>query len=502
MAFAQGHQGFQVGLGGAHRRRAGGSSDAGAEAALNVSLAGQTLYQAGAAAVAVYDRRGRPDAVPGSRHYGVRRSTSGRPSRAWQMQVTSTMYELRLRHGAAARAGSSRERGLDGARRRSRRYPRSRQSAGHRSPAWRRAAAHRCQADRRRAIDWKCRSRVLLRRNGRLRHSRRPERQSTRPALDGRATALKRFDDGDAAYRRLGERGGQFTESDFGRTLTSNGDGTDHGLGRHSGRHRRRGRRGPNLRRIPAAAASARALPRVTARTTSAPGGSFRRFRRTSTPPRWRAGSASRRRICKRSSHAASTTSPYGIWVSWPDRRAAIIPEPAQFATSPRARRPADFAHAHQGLAAGRAASRKAAGARVGRAVRGRAPRDLAAPRHERHECARPRPIAARPFRLAARAADGRAPRALQPVGRGSCALGGAAGRARDRAAPPPGTTPGGTGAREPSRRPRLPDRAPAGPRARGVLLPVPRQPVTGSRPARSSFAAPWTAPASIPARS
>ena len=75
---------------------------------------------------------------------------------------------------------------------------------------------------------------------------------------------------------------------------------------------------------------------------------------------------------------------------------APIIPVPARFATHRTRGAPAQTrAHAHQGLAAGRAAARKTAGARLGRLVRGGAARDLAAARHERHERARPRAFAA-----------------------------------------------------------------------------------------------------------
>ena len=157
---------------------------------------------------------------------------------------------------------------------------------------------------------------------------------------------------------------------------------------------------------------------------------------------------------------------------------APIIPEPAQFATGPRARLPADFAHADQGLAAGRKAARKAACAGIGLADRGGTARDLAAPWDARPVRARRRAIAA--GRISARCASvlvRRAQCAVQPARRRPRALGRTAGCARDRAPPSPRAPAERARPAKPARRPRVPDREAARPGTRGLLLPLPRQP-------------------------
>ena len=82
-------------------------------------------------------------------------------------------------------------------------------------------------AHRRQAAD-------VLRLDGRLRHPRRPEREPGRPAGAALARArLLRHGDVDIGGVDMRNNVTLFTASDFGRTITSNGDGTDHGWGAH-----------------------------------------------------------------------------------------------------------------------------------------------------------------------------------------------------------------------------------------------------------------------------
>ena len=85
----------------------------------------------------------------------------------------------------------------------------------------------RAQRDRRQAAD-------LLRLDGRLRHARQPEHEPGRPAgADLARHRLLRHGMSNIGGVDMRNNVTLFTASDFGRTITSNGDGTDHGWGSH-----------------------------------------------------------------------------------------------------------------------------------------------------------------------------------------------------------------------------------------------------------------------------
>ncbi len=252
---------------------------------------------------AVHDGRGRPDAVLGSRHHGRgARPPPGVPERR-EGQLRHDV-RARVRHGAAARA---RVRGarLAALARRSRAPLASGQSARPRSPASRLSCARSpssspfAQSAANVAAD-------LLRRDRRVRHARRPDRRSA-VALDAVSDALKRFDD---AMQHLGISAESRRVHAVGLRAHAHVERRRHGsrVGRRAGRHRAAPWRAAASTASTRCCASARAAARIE-RTTSAAGGSFRRFRPISTRPRSaRWFGVPEKPICRRS-HRASTTS-------------------------------------------------------------------------------------------------------------------------------------------------------------------------------------------------
>ena len=260
--------------------------------ALNVSLAGQTLFQAGATAVPY---------TMGARGPARRSRVLGTGLGSARRQAFQSVAERELRDGlrasvrrrAAARAAVRRY-GQRRARGRARARVAAEQSVA-RAVEPRDAAAHRREAHRR-ARSAANVAADLLRRDRRVRHARRPGRGPAGAARrrERRAQALRRRDAA-ARHRR--------TRSSRSRSRTSGARSRRTATARIT--------RGAACSSSPAApwpaaastasircCASARAAARIEP-TTSAAGGSFRRFRPISTRRRSRAGSAWRKPTCR-----------------------------------------------------------------------------------------------------------------------------------------------------------------------------------------------------------